>query len=375
MMPLQFRPPARVWPNIDWITIGCTIVLTVIGILTLWGPSATDGKLGPFEGYPRGQLIRMLVGVVAMAGMIIFDYRWTKRAAWPFYLILVLSLILVLAKGHKIKGAVSWFIVPLGPLRVQIQPAEFAKIIVVMILARYLSNRMLTFRKFHHTIVPLLIAGLPVGLIFIQPDLGTAAVFVPVIAAMFFVAGLRKRVFFAAVPIAVAAALLAYPHLKPHQKDRIQTFLNPGQDALGKGYNIIQSQAALGSGRVFGKGWGRGTQTSFRFLPEYQTDFVFPTFGEQFGFAGCVAVLMLYGVMLFRATYLAGSTHDLYGALLVTGFVTIFAAHVVFNIGMATGLLPVTGLPLPLFSYGGSFILVCYIMIGLIVSVGARREG
>lgn len=374
MSSLNFRAPSPIWPKIDWTIIGCALAITITGIVTMWGAAASDGDIGPFVGYPRGQTMRLAVGAVAMAVMVLFDYRKTKALAWPLYGLLVALLILVLLKGERIKGAQSWFVLP-GPVRFQFQPSEFGKIIVVMVLARYLSNRMMKFRKAHHTIVPLLIAAVPIALIFRQPDLGTAVVFLPVIFVMFYVAGIRKRVLIAFVLLGAIGAAAYYPRLKPYQKDRIKTFLNPGEDALGKGYNIIQAQAALGSGRAFGKGWGRGTQTSFRFLPEYQTDFVFPTFGEQFGLMGCIAILALYGVMLLRATYLAGATQDLYGALLVSGLVTVFAVHIVLNIGMATGMMPVTGLPLPLFSYGGSFILVCYMMIGLIVSVGARRDG
>jgi rod shape determining protein RodA len=375
MSSLSFRPPTPIWPKIDWTIIGCAMAITITGIMTMWGAAASDGNLGPFIGYPRGQTLRLIIGSVAMAALVLFDYRKTKAFAWPLYFILIALLVAVLLKGERIKGAQSWFILPLGPVQFSFQPSEFGKIIVVMVLARYLSNRVMRFKKFHHTFVPLLIAGVPIGLIFIQPDLGTAVVFIPVILAMFYVAGIRKRVLIAFALLGVGAAVGFYPLLKPYQKDRIKTFMNPGQDALGKGYNIIQAQAALGSGQMFGKGWGRGTQTSFRFLPEYQTDFVFPTFGEQFGLAGCLVILALYGIMLLRATYLAGATEDLYGALLVTGLVTVFVVHIVLNIGMATGLMPVTGLPLPLFSYGGSFILVCYMMIGLIVSVGARRDG
>lgn len=344
--------------------------LALFGVAAIWGASLDNAAI-----YHKKQMQWLVVGLAAMIALAAVDHRWSKRTAWLLYLGLIGLLLLVLVTGSRVNGSKSWFILPLGGGRkIAFQPAEPGKVIVVIMLARYLSSRMLTFRRFVDAIAPMAILAVPVGLILKQPDFGTAMIFLPTAAAMFFVAGLNKRVFVAFGLAAVAAAYLGYPHLKQYQKERIQTFLNPGQDALGKGYNVIQAQTALGSGEMFGKGWGKGTQTNFRFLPEYQTDFVFPTLGEQFGFAGDLAVLALYAIILGRMTYLAGRTQDLYGALLVTGLAAVLMVHLILNIGMATGLLPVTGVPLPFLSYGGSFLLTCFIMIGLSVSVGIRRD-
>ncbi len=375
MTPLNFRfTPPRLWPNVDWSLMAVTILLSMISVVALWGAAADEGGIGPLTGYARRQLQWTIVGIPVMAAAAFFDYRNIRRFVWVLYLIIIVVLLLVLVHGRHIKGATSWFIFSMGSFRLQFQPAEPCKIIVALALAHYLSDRMLVFRKSWHTFIPLIILGIPIFLIMKQPDLGTSVVFLPMAAAMFFVAGLRKRLFILAIIVAVSGAYLAYPHLKPYQKDRIQTFLNPGQDALGKGYNVIQAQTALGSGGFFGKGWGKGTQTNLRFLPEYQTDFVFPTLGEQFGFVGCVTALGLYAFILFRLVYLAMRSKDLFGVLLLSGVAAIYLTHIVLNIGMATGLLPVTGLPLPFLSYGGSFMLTCFLMIGLAVSVGVRRE-
>lgn len=360
--------------RIDFVTIVLAVTLTVIGIATIWGAMSSEGKPVPFRGYPRGQTIRLFISLVGMSVLALMNFRWSRRLAWPLYLGLLCVLGLLLIRGQAVKGAASWIFIPLGSSRFQLQPSEFGKIILVMVLAHYLSSRMHVFRRFHHTLVPGIIAAIPIALILIQPDFGTAVVYVPVTLVMFFVAGIRKRVLVAYAMLAVAAMAVGYPQLKPYQKGRIETFLNPGQDALGKGYNAIQAQTALGSGEIIGKGWGRGTQTSFRFLPEYQTDFVFPTFAEQFGFLGCLVVLVLFSLLVLRLVWIAANTEDLYGALMVSGFATVFVVHLTLNIGMATGLLPVTGLPLPFFSYGGSFMLTCYAMIGLSLSVGARRR-
>jgi rod shape determining protein RodA len=372
MTPLKLAPTEERGLRIDWVVVGVALALSLLGIVTIWGAAASDGVPGPFEGYARRQFQWVIVGIVVATGLIVMDYRWTRVGVWPAYIVLLLTLVYLISIDHKIKGAASWFVIRVGSQRFSLQPSELGKVIVVLTLAWYLAPRVLTFRKFWHTFIPLAILALPVGLILLQPDFGTAVVYFPMAFALFLAAGLRKRVIVMYAALAVLAAVAAYPQLKPYQKDRIAVFLNPGEDALGKGYNIIQAQTALGSGRMFGKGWGRGTQTSFRFLPEYQTDFVFPTLGEQFGFVGCAGALMLYGILLGRLLFIAGRTEDLYGMLIVVGVTAILFVHLVLNVGMATGMLPVTGLPLPFLSYGGSFILSCYIMIGLALSVAAR---
>lgn len=372
METLKLSPPERSGLRIDWVLLGAVLALTAMGIVTIWGASSSDGELAPFRGYARRQLQWMVVGLVLAGGLMFLDYRWTRVAAWPLYVAFLLSLIYLLAVDRKIKGAASWFVIDLGFFRFSAQPSEIGKVIVALVLSRYLAFRVLKFRKFWQTILPLIILCIPVGLIILQPDFGTAAVYLPLGFALFFVAGVRKRVLVLYAILGVAAAVTAYPQLKPYQKDRIKTFLNPGEDALGKGYNVIQAQTALGSGKMFGKGWGRGTQTSFRFLPEYQTDFVFPTLGEQFGFMGCFGALLLYGILLGRLLVLAGKTEDLYATLLLVGIAAILMSHLILNVGMAVGLLPVTGVPLPFLSYGGSFMLTCYTMLGLALSISAR---
>jgi rod shape determining protein RodA len=161
--------------------------------------------------------------------------------------------------------------------------------------------------------------------------------------------------------------------LRDYQKERIKTFVNPSADPRGKGWNIIQAMTALGSGQLAGKGWGRGTQTNFRFLPEYQTDFIFPTVGEQFGMVGCSVVLLLMLLLVLRMVHLARLTEDPFGVLIITGLATMFCTHIILNVGMTVGLLPVTGLPLPFFSYGGTFMITCLVSVGLALGIGARR--
>lgn len=365
----------RVLPHVDWLFILIALALTAGGIMTIWGASSTEGELGAFASYARAQSRWLVVAFFVMIPVIVIDYRWSRPLIWPLYIVLLALLVLVYLRAPRINGAKSWFILSLGGgFKMQFQPAEAAKIIVIMALAHTLSLRGGIARGWR-ALLPFAIVALPAGLIFIQPDLGTSVVFIPVTAAMLWASGMRKRWFVALAIMGVAAAGLAYPHLRPYQQERIKTFLNPGADALGKGYNVIQAQTTLGSGGLLGKGWGRGTQTSFRFLPEYQTDFVFPTLGEQFGFVGCAVALFGFAAFMLRATTLALRSPDLYGSLLVVGFSTVFITHIGLNIGMTIGLLPVTGLPLPFFSYGGTFLLTCYVMVGMMISVAARREG
>jgi len=366
----QFRlVPYRLWPGINWFLIVVTLTLAVCGVLTLWGATSDGRGPGPLRGFALKQIIFSGLGLVLMVALIVFDYRLLKRATWVLYGLLIVALAGLLLKGHAIKGAVSWY--NLGGFT--FQPSEPGKIVVILALAHYLAPRMTRFRGLRHTLVPLGIVAVPLLLILVQPALGSAAVLVPVTAALFWVAGLRRWIFVAGFALGILVCVVGYPHLKDYQKERIKTFVDPGADPRGKGWNILQSQTALGSGELFGKHWGHGTQTTFRYLPEYHTDFIFPTVGEQFGLVGCLAVLGLLLCLVGALVHLAGVVQNLYGVLIVTGLATMLATHVVLNVGMCVGLLPVTGLPLPFFSYGGSFVLTCMGAVGLALGIGARR--
>jgi rod shape determining protein RodA len=361
--------PYRLLPWIDWWLIALTLALVACGIITLWGAISEGAGPGPLRGYAARQCVWAGVGLVVMFGLIAFDYRQLRHVSWALYGVFVLALVGLLLKGEAIKGARSWY--DLGFFR--LQPIEPGKIILVLVIAKYLAARARTFRGLHHTFKPLGIMALPLVLVLVQPDFGGTMVFMPVIAAMFWVAGLRKWVFVLGLCLGLGAIALGYPHLKPYQQERIKTFLNPEADRKGKGWNIVQAQITLGSGGVVGKGWGMGTQTALNFLPEAHTDFIFPTAGEQFGLVGCGVIVLLLTMLLGRLFQLASRVHDLYGTLIIVGLATTLGTHVVFNIGMCVGVLPVTGLPLPFFSYGGSFMLTCLTMIGLTLSIAARR--
>ena len=363
--------PYRMLPGVDWMLLGVTLALLLCGIITLWGATRNVEQAGlwPPPGFALKQMQWAALGCCGMVALAFVDYRKLRVAAWVAYGLLALVLIAVLLFGQKVNGARSWF--NFGPLK--LQPSEPSKLIVIFVLADYLSRRALKFRGLRHTIVPGLIVLLPMGLILLQPDFGTAATFIPITAAMFWVAGLRKRIFLLFICLGVAGAISGYTHLKPYQKDRLLAFANPEADSRGRGYNVIQAKTALGSGQMLGKGWGEGTQTRFKFLPEFHTDFIFPTVGEQFGLVGCVTVLGLLLFFIWRLARLAQATQDLMGVLILTGILAMICTHITLNVGMTIGLLPVTGLPLPFFSYGGSFMLLCLTAVGLALGIGARR--
>lgn len=362
--------PYRILPRVDWLLIATTLVLTAFGIATIWGAMSAGDGVGPFDGYAAKQTMWAGIGLGLLVLFIVVDYRRLRPFVWPLYAIVVVLLVGLMIKGRLIKGAQSWY--DLGPFN--LQPSEPGKIVIVLVLAHYLAPRLKKFRGLHHTFVPLAIVLFPMGLILLQPDLGSAVVFIPIAGAMFWVAGIRKWVVVLFAILGVVAALKVYPHLKPYQKGRLTAFINPEQDPLGKSWNINQALMAMGSGQLMGKGWGRGTQTNFHFLPEFHTDFVFPTVGEQFGMVGACLVLALLVLQIGLMARIAQVTQDLFGVLVVTGMAALLATHAVFNIGMAIGLMPITGLPLPFFSYGGSFMLTCMTAVGLTVGIGARRE-
>ena len=358
----------RILTQIDWLLLLTTLVLCGLGILTLWGARSSGTGLAPMDGIVRRQCLWAGLGAIGIVVMIWIDYRRLKRLAPILYIGLLVALAGLLIKGLAVKGAQSWY--DLGLFR--LQPSEPGKIVVVLMLARYLARRADTFRGLRQTTVPILIVLAPMVLIAMQPDLGTALVLVPIAVAMFWVAGLRKRIFLLFMVLGMCLAATGYPHLKTYQRERIRTFISPDADARGKGYNINQAQAALGSGQLVGKGLGYGTQTTYRFLPEYHTDFIFPTVGEQVGLVGCVVVLGLFVVLIGRMARLADRTEDLFGVLTIAGLAALLATHLIFNVGMSVGLLPVTGLPLPFFSYGGSFMLSSLAAVGLAVGIAAR---
>jgi rod shape determining protein RodA len=288
----------------------------------------------------------------------------------------ILLLVAVLLKGRVVMGARRWL--SLGPLN--FQPAELAKIAVMMVVARWFhrgagkeAERPGRGYGLLGVLAPAGLTLLPAALILKQPDLGTALIVVAIGFTMILFAGVRWRTVATAAGAVVLAAVLAWPHLKPYQRRRVESFLNPEGDVLGAGYHATQSMIAVGSGQGFGKGWGQGTQTLLSFLPEQHTDFIFSVWAEERGFFGCLLLLGLYYALTASVLGIAGAARDRFGFLLGAGVAAMLFWHTFVNMGMVLGLLPVVGVTLPLLSYGGSSVVAVFFALGLAANVSRRR--
>ena len=346
--------------------LGSALGLTTIGLLTVRSASSELGA----EYFTR-QLVWVAAGLVAMVVAFAIDYQKLLTGSLILYLAGLAALLLVLPLGHRAGGAVGWFRVG----SIGIQPSEFAKLATAVFLARYLSAespRLLTLQQIG---VVLGIAAAPMMLTALEPDLGGAAMFVPMVAGLLLVAGVRLRfVVIAAAAVVVVAAVVWLFGMRDYQRQRVMTFLAPTTDPLGAGYQVRQSKIAVGSGRLTGRGYRQGTQSQLRFLPARHTDFILAVLAEERGFAGVAAVLGLYAGFLGAAAAAAQRARDRGGLLLIVALGSIVAFHVLYNSAMVIGLVPITGIPLPFLSYGGSFTLVNWIVVGLILNVDFRRH-
>ena len=359
----------RSWvAQIDYGLLALVLLLSAIGLAVLW--SASHGPEGEIAGHAARQVRWMGLGLAALLVVLLVDYRVLQTYAVPIYLIHVGLLVAVLAFGKTSMGAERWLV--LGPLRVQ--PSEFMKIAIAAFIAHLLSRdtsgELLGVRGLWR---PVLAALVPVALILLQPDLGTAALVLGVAAAVVLFWGVRRRILAVLALGTLAAAPIGWGALHDYQRQRILTFLDPERDPLGAGYHIIQSKIAVGSGQLFGKGFLEGTQVRLQFLPERHTDFIFSVLAEEWGLLGTIVVVALYALFILWGLDVAAKARDAFGRLLAVGVTSILFFHVVVNIGMVTGMLPVVGVPLPLFSYGGSSVLTTYLVAGILLNIRARR--
>ncbi len=355
--------------NIEWSILVCVSILILIGCVALY--SATQGS-------GNDELIKQLVwlgiSIPVMIGIIVLDYNTIIKFAPIGYGIILISLIAVLFTS-PINGATSWFI--MGP--VSIQPSEFAKIFVILTLALTISkiqeNGKDQISKPIKLGLSLLVVAIPILLIIKQPDYGTAIAFVVATIFMLYTSGInRKYIIISLILIIIALPLLYFLVLPEHAKIRIDVFLNPDIDPRGSGYNIIQSKLAIGSGQLFGMGIKQGNQTQLGYLYPKTTDFIFSVIGEEMGFITAGLIIVLYVFMITKIIYIAKTAKDDKGSYIAIGIAGIFVFHMVENIGMTMGLLPITGVPLPFVSYGGSSLLTNLILIGLVLNISARRK-
>lgn len=333
---------------------GLILVLFSFGILMI------------YSGSPKLALQQFIFGVVGFSFFLIvrqIDYRIYKKIAVHLYFLSIFLLVLIVFFGIEIRGSARWF--DLGIFR--FQPSELVKPLLIIVIASFTTTFNMASIKNYLAI--LAIIALPIWLVARQPDLGNSLVLISIWLSIVFITSSRLRYLLASVVLFLSAIPAVYKFLAPYQQSRIISFLNPTHDPLGIGYSVIQSQIAIGSGQIFGRGFGRGTQSHLQFLPEFNTDFIFATLAEELGFAGAIMLLFIFTVLIAKLLKLASQTQDPFGGALVIGVYTTLLIHLAINVGMNLGLLPVTGITLPLVSYGGSSLVSTFIILGIASSV------
>lgn len=365
------RQPVR---HIDPVLLTVTGLLSMVGLLMVYSATQrtlTNLGLDPAF-YLKRQITWVLLGGVLLLLASTFDYRFVKVYAPIFYGVTIFFLLLVRTPlGTDVKGSQRWFEI----LGFQFAPAEVMKLALIAMLAYYLSE----LRHQELTLQDVLratgLAAFPMLLVFLQPDLGTSMVLGAVLVGMLVVAGARPRYLavLALTTIVLALAALQLGVIKEYQVKRLTSFIDPANDADGAGYNKIQSEIAIGAGGLDGRGYLKGTQTNLDFVPEQHTDFVFTVVGEEFGFFGTMLLLSLFSILLWRALRISALSKDPFGTYLAAGIASMFAFQIFVNIGMTVGIMPVTGIPLPFVSYGGTSTVINYAAVGLLLNVHMRR--
>lgn len=352
--------------HINWGLVLLLLCISSIGFAALY--SAAGGDLSPWA---SRQIMRFIIGLVVMFVIALIDVRWWYRLSWPAYWAGFLLLLVVEIMGHVGMGAQRW--IDLGIIK--LQPSELMKIAVIMVLARYFHSATLEdMKRLSFLIVPAGLVLLPVGLVMLQPDLGTALMIGMASTAVFFIAGAPLWLFGAGALLIAALIPIAWHVMHDYQKQRVLTFLNPESDPLGSGYHITQSKIALGSGGIEGKGFLNGSQSHLNFLPEKQTDFIFTLWAEEWGLTGGVVLLGLFGLVFLYGLWISVRSRHNFGKYLALGLSINFSLYVFINIGMVMGLMPVVGAPLPLISYGGTSMLAALAGFGLMMSCNIYRD-
>ncbi len=353
--------------DFDWVLLAFALAICSLGVVEIY--SATLHT--KFVGAHVRQIYWIIAGLIVMFAASRINYQALLENVPWMYIVSIASLLAVLAFGQKYLGARRW--IRIGG-STHFQPSEWVKLILILAMAKYFADNKYQDMSFADLVKAGSIVGIPMLLVLVQPDLGTALTYAPIAIMGLFLGGMKFR---HAAIILICAGLVAVPAykfgLKQYQKDRIRTFIDPDVDPQHKGYQSIQSQIAVGSGGLFGKGTTKGTQTQGLFLPVTHTDFIFAAFSEEHGFVGAVGVLLLYFMVLMRLIQNAQTAPDRAGAFVVMGVVAILAFHIIVNVGMVVGFMPVVGIPLPLMSYGGSSVLFMFLAFGIVMNVRMRR--
>ena len=355
--------------DFDWTLLGLLGILSVFSVLEIRSATA----MTKFHGMDHKQIQFLLTGLVLMFLISLIDYhRLLDITTWA-YAISIVSLVAVKLVGTKVLGARRWIKLPGG---IHFQPSEWVKLVLILAVARFFwarAGRELTWGDIFKAGA---LVGVPMLLVLSQPDLGTSLTYVPILVAGLFLGGIswkQTAILVVTFGLLGGAVLKSGKVLKPYQVARLTSFMDPGNDPRGAGYQILQSKIAVGSGGIWGKGTNRGTQTQGDFLPIPYTDFIFAALSEEHGFIGAVMVLLLYFLILMRLIQNAQTAKDLPGSLIVMGIVAVLIFQIAVNVGMVVGLMPVTGIPLPLLSYGGSSVLFTFLALGIVMNIRMRR--
>ena len=375
--PRSARPALKA-PGLDWLLMGAALGLVFMGTLLVWSATSTRDDLtgGESAAYLTKQLVNVAIGLVLMVMVMATDHRWVRIVAPLFYLGSIVGLVLVLVAGSTINGSRSWIQVA----GMSIQPSEFAKLSVVvgmaLLVAERTEGRWRRGVRSTEVIGMLIIAGVPAALILMQPDLGTVLVLTATVFGVLAVAGAHRR-WLTGLSVAGIAAVAVGVHagaLEDYQVDRFLAFTNPGLDPRGAGYNTEQARIAVGNGGLFGQGLFEGSQTRSGFVPEQHTDFIFTVAGEELGLVGAGLLIALLAIVIWRALAISADTDDMFGRIAAGGIACWFAFQAFQNIGMCLGIMPVTGVPLPFVSYGGSSMFAGMLALGLLQNIHLRSS-
>jgi len=358
-------PRIKINPNFDWSLIIIPVILGICSLATLYSISSVSGNLS----LVTSQAVFFAIGIVVYIIFAMFDYRETKNYVWYLYAIGLLMLIIVDFVGIRIFGSSRW--IDLGFF--QIQPSELMKIFLLIFAASYFSNKenLKPLRILFFAVVSIV----PVYLVLREPDLGTALTTTVMLITVLLVVGIPRKYLFIGAAAIILASPLIWISLKPYQKERVVSFANPSLDPLGSGYNVSQSKIAVGSGGLMGKGFGNATQSQLRFLPIAQIDFIFSGWAEATGFVGSIVLVLAFGILIARIFIVSSLSRDKFGMIFASGVGAVILFQAFVNIGMNIGIMPVTGIPLPFVSAGGTSFITNAVLLGMTQSIYLRRRG
>ncbi|NTW14213.1 MAG: rod shape-determining protein RodA [Candidatus Moranbacteria bacterium] len=356
--------------QIDWFLVLSALFVFVTGLLSLYSISVNGEGNSLVGSYFFKQALFGTIGIAALLSISFLDYRHIGRFSTPIYFLTLVVLLFAVVFGKTVRGTSGW--ISFGFF--QFQPVEGAKIALLLFLARFIAEKRSELGEWVRIIASLVLSSVYIFLVLRQPDFGSALTLAALWGGMILLSGIRWKHIAVLALLGMALSFSGWFFLEGYQKDRIEVFLHPEADPRGSGYNVIQAMVAIGSGGVFGKGVGYGSQSQLNFLPEKHTDFIFAVIGEELGLVGVSAVLFAYGIMLFRIYRIALQARDNAGYLLSVGAMVYFLFQILVNVGMNLGIFPVTGLPAPFLSYGGSSLVASFVILGLVLSVYRHRK-